>query len=147
MTDLAFLSVRVPDETKRLVKKIAASKGVTLQKLIGRLVDEFIEQETRAPPSLAKIIHTLRVERKRLEKNGVAHIDLFGSVVRNDAGFESDIDIALEFKRRNGLSLTRFASLKRELENILGHNVDLSDRMKLKREIKRGFDRDAVRVF
>ena len=147
MKELAFLSVRVPDETKRLVKEIAASKGVTIQKLVGRLVDDFIEEETRAPPSLAKIINALRNERKRLENNGVAHIDLFGSVVRNDADRESDIDIAIEFKQRKGLSLTRFVSLRRELENILGHKVDLSERKTLKREIKRGFDQDAIRVF
>ena len=147
MKELAFLSIRVPDETKRLVKEIAARKGITLQNLIGQLVDDLIEEETRAHPSLAKIINTLRDERKRLEKNGVAHIDLFGSVVRNDASKESDIDIALEFKHRKGLSLTHFASLQRELENILGHKVDLSERKKLKREIKRGFNQDAIRVF
>ena len=147
MKELAFLSVRVSDETKRLVKEIAARKGVTIQNLVRRLVDDLIEEETRDRPSLAGIVNMLRNERKRLEKNGVAHIDLFGSVVRNDANKESDIDIAIEFKHRAGLSLSHFASLRRELENILGHKVDLSDRKKLKREIKRGFDQDAIRVF
>ena len=71
----------------------------------------------------------------------------FGSVVRNESDEESDIDIAIEFKHREGLSLTRFASLRQEFETILGHKVDLCERGKLKREVKRGFDRDAIRVF
>ena len=147
MKESAFLSVRVPDETKRLVKEIAASKGVTIQSLIRRLVGDLIEEETRARPSLSETVNTLRDERKRLEKNGVAHIDLFGSVVRSESDEESDIDIAIEFKDRAGLSLTRFASLQQELETILGHKVDLCERGKLKREVKRGFNRDAIRVF
>ena len=147
MNELAFLSVRVPDETKRLVKEIAASKGTTIQNLIGQLVDDFIKIETRSHPSLSEIVNKLRNERKRLESLDVAHIDLFGSVVRNEADKESDIDIAIEFKQRKGLSLSQFASLNRELENILGHKVDLSERKKLKREVKRGLNQDAIRVF
>ena len=74
MKESAFLSVRVPDETKRLVKEIAAGKGVTIQNLIGRLVDDLIEEETRARPSLAKIINTLRNERKNLERKGTSFL-------------------------------------------------------------------------
>ena len=67
MKELAFLSVRVSDETKRLVKEIAARKGVTIQNLVRRLVDDLIEEETRDRPSLAGIVNMLRNERKRLE--------------------------------------------------------------------------------
>lgn len=147
MNEMAFLSVRIPDETKRLIKEIAASKGTTIQNLIGQLVDDFIERETHVRPSLTEMINTLRNERKRFENLDVAHIDLFGSVVRNEANKESDIDIAIEFKQRKGLSLSQFASLQREFENTLGHKVDLSERNKLKREVKRGLLRDAIRVF
>lgn len=147
MSELVLLAVRIPRETKRLVKEIAANKGTTVQKLIGQLVDELIEQETRARPSLAEIINTLRSTKERLQKLGVAHIDLFGSVVRNEADKKSDIDVAIEFKQRKSMSLSHFASLQKQFENILRHKVDLSERKTLKKEVKRGLYRDAIRVF
>ena len=147
MSELVLLAVRIPRETKRLVKEIAASKGRTVQKLIGQLVDEFIEREIRARPSLAEIVNTLRIEKERLQELGVAHIDLFGSVVRNEADKKSDIDVAIEFKKRKNMSLSHFSSLQKELENILRHKVDMSERKTLKRGVKLEFDRDAIRVF
>lgn len=147
MNELTFLSVRIPEKTKRLVKGIAASKGTTVQSLIRQLVDDLIDQEARAHPSLAEIINKLRDERERLEKLGVAHVDLFGSVVRNEADKDSDIDVAIEFKRTKGMSLSRFASLQNEFENILKAKVDLSERRKLKENVKHGLNRDAIRVF
>ena len=147
MSDLVLLAVRVPEETKRLVKEIAARKGTTVQNLVGELVDDLIEREARERPSLAKIINTLRDQKENLQKLGVAHIELFGSVVRNEADKDSDIDVAVEFKQRKGMSLTRFASLQNEFENILKAKVDLSERQSLKRSVKRGLNRDSVRVF
>ncbi|NQU60264.1 MAG: nucleotidyltransferase domain-containing protein [Rhodospirillales bacterium] len=147
MGDPVLLAVRVPEETKRLVKEIAARKGTTVQKLVGELVDELIEQEARARPSLAKIINKLRDKKGNLEKLGVAHIDLFGSVVRNEAGKDSDIDVAIEFKQRKGMSLSRFASLQKEFESILKAKVDLSERQRLKQNVQRALKRDAIRVF
>lgn len=147
MNELAFLSARVPQGTKRLVKEIAARKGTTVQEIIRQLVDDLIEREARARPSLAEIINKLRDKKKELEKLGVAHVDLFGSVVRNEADKDSDIDVAIEFKQRKGMSLSRFASLQNEFENILKAKVDLSERRRLKQNVKRGLNRDAIRVF
>ena len=55
MDDFAFLSVRVPRESRRLIKQIAALKGTSVQDLVGGLVDDFVERETRVAPSLALI--------------------------------------------------------------------------------------------
>ncbi len=147
MNELTFLSVRIPEETKRLVKGIAASRGVTVQSLIRQLVDDLIDQEARAHPSLTEIINKLRDNREMLEKLGVAHVDLFGSVVRNEADKDSDIDVAVEFRQRKGMSLSRFASLQNEFKNILKAKVDLSERRELKQDVKHELKRDAIRVF
>jgi len=147
MNELTFLSARVPKETKRLVKEIAASRGTTVQELIRQLVVDLIDQEARARPSLAEIINKLRNEREHLEKLGVSHVDLFGSVVRNEANKDSDIDVVIEFKKRKGMSLSRFSSLQNEFEKILRTKVDLSERQSLKQNVKLGLDRDAIRVF
>ena len=147
MDDVAFLSVRVPRETRRLIKQIAARKGTSVQDLIGGLVDDFVDRETRAQPSLADTVNRLRNEKSGLRELGVAHIDLFGSIVRNEADSESDIDLIVEFKRRRGMSLSKFASLRKRLETILGHDIDLAESGMLRPEVRQAYRRDALRVF
>ncbi len=147
MDDVAFLSVRLPGETKRLVKEIAARKGASVQDVIGGLVDDFIARESRARPSLAEAVNRLRGAKARLRAHGVAHVDLFGSIVRGEADSGSDIDLVVEFKQRRGMSLSKFASLRAKLEDILGYQVDLAESRSLRAEIKREFERDALRVF
>ena len=100
MDDFTFLSVRVPRDSKRHIKQIAARKGMSVQELVGGLVDDLVERETRTAPSLADAVARLRDEKQGLRKLGVEHIDLFGSVVRNQADRESDIDLVVPFKQR-----------------------------------------------
>lgn len=147
MVDVAFLSVRVPSETKRLVKEIAARRGESVQDIVGGLVDDFIERESRARPSLAEAVNRLRGAKSGLRGLGVAHIDLFGSIVRDQAHGASDIDLVVEFTERRGMSLSKFASLRNRLEDILGYEIDLAESKALRPEVRREFKRDALRVF
>ena len=147
MDDFTFLSVRVPRDSKRHIKQIAARKGMSDQELVGGLVDDLVERETRTAPSLADAVARLRDEKPGLRKLGVEHIDLFGSVVRNQADRESDIDLVVEFKQRLGMTLSKFASLRNRLETILGHRVDLAESRTLKPEVRQAYRRDALRVF
>ncbi|TVQ28164.1 MAG: nucleotidyltransferase [Spirochaetaceae bacterium] len=55
--------------------------------------------------------------------HGTKSVALFGSVVRGDAGPDSDIDVLVEFGRPVGLlALVR---LERELSEAMGRDVDL----------------------
>lgn len=58
-------------------------------------------------------------------RNGVRRLALFGSVLREDFGPESDVDVLVEFLpgRVPGL---RFFVLEEELSAILGRTVDLN---------------------
>tara|TARA_B100000315_G_scaffold71934_1_gene65537 strand:- start:2082 stop:2525 length:444 start_codon:yes stop_codon:yes gene_type:complete len=147
MDDYSFLSVRIPDGKKRLVKEIAARKKKSIQELVGDLIDDFLERENTAVPSLAATINDLRGQKERFEDLGVIHMDLFGSIARNEAQSDSDIDIAVEFEQKSEMTLSKFASLQAEICEILNREIDLSERKKLMPEIKRGFDMDAIRVF
>jgi predicted nucleotidyltransferase len=57
--------------------------------------------------------------------HGIRRLALFGSVLRDDFGPESDIDVLIEFQPgvRVGLAFIR---LQDELSEILGHTVDLN---------------------
>ena len=58
-----------------------------------------------------------------LKKLGVKSLAVFGSVARDEAGPDSDVDLLAEFQRPFGLF--KYVKLKEYLENILGCSVDL----------------------
>ena len=55
------------------------------------------------------------------ERYGVTRLGIFGSVARDEATYESDVDVVVEMAP----DLFGRASLKEELEKILGAKVDL----------------------
>ena len=58
-------------------------------------------------------------------RNGVRRLSLFGSILRDDFGPESDIDVLVEFQPGTRLGL-RFFTLERELSAMFGRKVDLN---------------------
>lgn len=57
-------------------------------------------------------------------RNHIRRLALFGSVLRDDFGPESDVDVLVEFEEGHVPGL-RFFRLQRELSNLLGRQVDL----------------------
>lgn len=57
--------------------------------------------------------------------NGIHRLALFGSVLRDDFGPDSDVDVLVEFEPRVRVGLG-FIRLQDELSTILGHKVDLN---------------------
>lgn len=84
----------------------------------------------------------LRRHRHELQQFGVKSIALFGSVVREEARPESDIDILVEFGRPVGL-LT-FLRLQYRLEDLMGRRVDLVTPAALKRQLRDRILQEAV---
>jgi predicted nucleotidyltransferase len=70
-----------------------------------------------------QILSVLREHQPELESHGVSSLALFGSVARDEAGSESDVDILVEFDRPVGLF--EFVRLQMRLEVLLGLPVDL----------------------
>jgi predicted nucleotidyltransferase len=88
------------------------------------------------------VLDILRRHRHELQQFGVKSIALFGSVVREEARPESDIDILVEFGRPVGL-LT-FLRLQHRLEDLLGRRVDLVTPAALKRQLRDRILKEAV---
>ena len=68
-------------------------------------------------------LEILRSHEAELRKAGVKSLELFGSVVRGEAGPKSDLDILVEFSKPIGL--LAFVGLKQRLTVLLGWPVDL----------------------
>jgi uncharacterized protein len=71
----------------------------------------------------------IKVPRKKIvelcQRNHIRKLAFFGSVLRDDFGPTSDIDVLVEFKPGHTPGLA-FFSIQEELSEILGHKVDLN---------------------
>lgn len=92
-----------------------------------------------------EVLAILAAHRKQLQDMGVKSLDLFGSVARNEADANSDVDFLVEFNRPGGL----FQLLKVQyyLEDILGCAVDLGTQEALKEHLREPVLKDSIRAF
>ena len=91
------------------------------------------------------VLQILQRERKGLtERYPIAALSVFGSVARDEAREDSDVDILVEFSRPVGLF--QFIELQQTLEALLGSKVDLGTRRSLKPRIKEQVLQEAIRV-
>jgi predicted nucleotidyltransferase len=71
----------------------------------------------------AEALQRLSEHRAEVSALGVRSLRLFGSVVRDEARADSDVDLLVGFDRPVGLF--HFFRVQRRLEEILGRPVDL----------------------
>lgn len=89
-----------------------------------------------------KALDILRKHRDELRQFGVKSIAVFGSVVREEARSDSDIDILVEFDLPIGF--LKFFRLQHYLEDLLGRRVDLATPAALKRQLRDRILKEAV---
>ena len=58
-------------------------------------------------------------------RHHIRRLSLFGSVIREDFGPESDVDVLVQFEDGKAPGW-EFFTMQDELEEILGHKVDLN---------------------
>ena len=71
-------------------------------------------------------------------------LDLFGSVARNEARADSDVDLLVDFERPIGLF--HFFRVQRRLEELLGARVDLVMRDAVKPQLRERIFAEAIRA-
>ena len=86
----------------------------------------------------------LRAHTADLSRFHVKSLALFGSVARDEAGPESDLDLLLEFEGPATFDL--YMGLKLFLEDLPGRRVDLVMSKALKPRMRPRVEREAVRV-
>ncbi|MBD2426824.1 nucleotidyltransferase family protein [Phormidium sp. FACHB-1136] len=90
-------------------------------------------------------ITVLTNHQKSLKDFGVRSLMIFGSVARDEARPDSDVDLLVEFDRPVGLFT--FVRLKRYLEEILGSPVDLGTPDSLKPYLQEAVSQEVIRAF
>ena len=93
----------------------------------------------------AEVLRLLQQHQHEWKKKfGVKTLALFGSVARDEAGVESDVDILVEFE--GPVTFDRYMGLKLFLEDLLGCSVDLATVRLLKPRIRSRVLEEAIYV-
>ena len=79
-----------------------------------------------------------------LKKYNVKKAGIFGSVARNEANEESDVDILVEID--SDISLLDFIGMKIEIEEILGKKIDLVEYNAIKPLLRKKILKEEVHI-
>lgn len=74
----------------------------------------------------------------------VAELALFGSVARDEATSESDIDLVVDFNGSPGMR--KYFGLQFALEDSFKCEVDLVTRKSIRKELKARIDQDSIEI-
>ncbi|NJN91646.1 MAG: nucleotidyltransferase family protein [Leptolyngbyaceae cyanobacterium SL_5_14] len=92
-----------------------------------------------------EVLSLIATHHEELKRLGVKKLNLFGSVARNQAHSESDVDFLVEFSIEAGLfDLFR---VQHYLEDLLECKVDLGTEDALREHLREPVMKDIIRVF
>lgn len=98
-----------------------------------------------------EIIARLLEHRRELEEAGVEHLSLFGSVARDEATPDSDVDVVVTLADPIILSgfgyFSTLSKLQERLEAITGKSVDIVSEPIQKERLAREIERDRFVAF
>jgi predicted nucleotidyltransferase len=80
-------------------------------------------------------------------RNRVRRLSLFGSVLRDDFGPGSDVDVLVEFEPGARISLFDMAAMEIELAELVGRKVDLRTPEELSRYFRQRVIETAERLY
>ena len=90
------------------------------------------------------VLQRLQAHRKQFRDYHVKSLALFGSVARDEARPDSDVDVLVEFD--GPTTFDRYMDLKQFLEETLGSRVDLLTRKGLRQELVPYVEQELLRV-
>ena len=91
------------------------------------------------------VLRLLNTYKSSYKEFKVKSLSIFGSVARDEANAESDVDLLVEFEQTVGLFT--FVRLQQYLETILGCKVDLGTPDSLKEDLREVVLQEAIRAF
>jgi predicted nucleotidyltransferase len=95
-------------------------------------------------PTRARVIEQIKAHKAQLREYGVSSLSLFGSVARDEAKSDSDVDLLVTFK--DAVTSDSFFGLKFFLEDLLGRRIDLVTSGALREPIRQAIEPELLRV-
>jgi uncharacterized protein len=106
-----------------------------------------MESTERTRLTREDVIAKLRRLRPELERRGVVHVSLFGSLARGEDTLASDIDIAVVLRPGSRVSGYAFEGIELFLNEQLGRKVDLVSEPTVRPYLQAEIDRDRIRAY
>ena len=92
-----------------------------------------------------EVLDVLRAHKSVLaQRFGVSELTLFGSVARDQARDDSDVDILVSYNKP--ATSHAYFGVQFYLEDLLGHKVDLVTQKALREEFRPHVEREAINV-
>ena len=92
----------------------------------------------------SETLQKLAAHRDELTRIDVKTLAVFGSVARDEARQDSDVDIMVEFQ--GPATFNGYMDLKFFLEDLLGNSVDLVTRKSIRPKLKTQIEKEALYV-
>lgn len=92
-----------------------------------------------------QVLAIIAQNREKLRELGVKSLFLFGSVARDEARSDSDVDFLVDFTQQGGFF--QLLQVQYYLEDILGCSVDLGTRDSLKEHLRQPVLKELINAF
>ena len=108
-----------------------------------------VQHRPRAEAAIDReeIIATLRAHQAELQRRGVRHAALFGSVARGEGKRASDIDILIELDPQVPIGLFEYVGITQYLTDLFPVRVDVANGTSLKPLVRPSIERDGLHAF
>jgi predicted nucleotidyltransferase len=140
------LSFRLEKQVAASVRAKAAADGKSVTAYLEELVMSDLAQSSNSV--LARVLQVLRQNRASLEKAGIRHAEIFGSVARGEDTPDSDVDILVDLDPELVDDLFAYSKVRRTLQNLVGRPVDIARKGRPRSpEMDAEIERDAVHAY
>lgn len=142
------LSFRLENRQAGSMRAKAAANGKSVTAYLEELVMSDLAEGSNSRPVLARVLQVLRQNRVDLEKAGIRHAEIFGSVARGEDTRNSDVDILVDLDPELVDDLFAYSKVQRTLQNLVGRPVDIARKDRPRSpEMDAEIARDAVHAY
>ena len=141
------ISFRLDAKAAEAARVRATAKGKKITAYLEDLVLSDLTAGPKSRPTLVEVIRLLRSNRAELEKIGIRHAEIFGSVARGEDLPDSDVDILVDLDPAIVRDLFAYSRVQRTLQDLVGRRVDIARRGRTRPELGAELIRDAVHAY
>jgi uncharacterized protein len=141
------MSFRLDAKAAEAARVRATTKGKKMTAYLEDLVLSDLTAGPKSRPTLVEVIRLLRSNRAELEKIGIRHAEIFGSVARGEDLPDSDVDILVDLDPAIVRDLFAYSRVQRTLQDLVGRRVDIARQGRTRPELDADLIRDAVHAY
>jgi predicted nucleotidyltransferase len=147
------MAEKLGDDYRELVIKYQSERVYYLLKACDYALESLevakrrLEQEGSGTTRTMQRAKLLRRIKDYLAEQPVDKAWIFGSFARNQASYDSDLDILVQFMRPNKLNLLDFVGMKQDLEKLSGRQVDLVEETSLMPSVRDRIEQEKMLIY